>query len=70
MTDPDEKNLLDATDVVCDIGNALETWDGEDLANLHRQVCGSKIVYVGDSMFAKDKETLDRAREIGKELED
>lgn len=72
MTDPEneEKNLMDATDVVCDIGNTLETWDGADLAKLHNEVCGSNIVYVGDSLFAKDKETLERARAIGKELED
>jgi hypothetical protein len=72
MTDPNEaedKTLLDATDVVCDIGNTLEGWDGSDLAKLHNDVCGSEIVYVGDSLFAKNKETLERAREIGKELD-
>jgi len=70
MTDPnEEKNLLDATDVVCEIGEALESWDGLDLAELHHRVCDSEIVYVGDSMFAKDKATLDRARAIGKELD-
>ena len=70
MTDPNEdKNLLDATDVVCEIGEALESWSGSELADLHHKVCDSEIVYVGDSLFAKDKATLERAREIGKELD-
>lgn len=58
---PENQNLKDTTEVICDIGNALETWTGEDLQRLHREICGSEIVYVGDSMFAKNQETLDRA---------
>ena len=68
-SEKEDKNLLDDTDVICDIGNTLETWAGEDLAELHRNVCGSKIVYIGDSLFAKSQETLDKARQIGKELD-
>tara|TARA_Y100000034_G_C6902213_1_gene417524 strand:+ start:1579 stop:1746 length:168 start_codon:yes stop_codon:yes gene_type:complete len=48
------------------IGNALESWSGEDLQRLHRDVCGSQIVYAGDSLFAASQETLDRAKEIAK----
>jgi hypothetical protein len=66
-----EKALLDSQDIICDIGAAIEEWDGEKLARLHREVVpGSKVVYIGSSLFAKDQGTLDRARELGKGLED
>lgn len=71
MTDPtkEDQNLLDATDVICDIGHVLEGYDGANLAKLHREVCDSEIVYVGDSMFVRDQATMDRATEKIKELD-
>lgn len=63
----ENQNLKDTTDVICEIGNALESWTGEDLQELHRKVCDSKIVYLSDSMFVKDQETLDRVKEAGNE---
>ena len=71
----EEKNLSHAEDVICEIGNVLENWDGEKLAKLHNEVCGSSIIYVGDSLFnektfVKSQEILDRVKTIGKELDE
>jgi hypothetical protein len=71
MSAEQEKALLDSQDIICDIGTAIEEWDGEKLARLHREVVpDSNVVYIGSSLFAKDQGTLERARELGKEIDE
>lgn len=59
---PNDSVMLDVQDVICDIGNVLETMNGVDLAKLHNEICDSKIVYMGDSMFARSQEDIDRVK--------
>jgi hypothetical protein len=43
--------LIDSSNLIDEIKDGINEWDGEDLANLANQVRTEKVKYIGDSMF-------------------
>jgi len=53
MPNKKKDGLLSFQDLIDNLAEVLQEWDGEAVAELYNQVCSDEVEYAGDSLWRK-----------------